>query len=154
VKRYQFRLEVVLRLRRAEEEQAKESLMAANRHLRRSVERRDVALGRYRALAAPLGPLGREEFDRERSRATLAADALQAAQRHVTSAAAAAALAQIEWSQAARKVAVLERLDARRRAEHADEERREEVAVVDDIVTLRFVTERSDADAWPVEVPA
>jgi len=28
------------------------------------------------------------------------------------------------------------------------------VAVVDDIVTLRFVTERSDADAWPVEVPA
>ncbi len=41
------------------------------------------------------------------------------------------------WSEAARRVTVLERLDERRRAEHADDERRAEVTEVDDLVTAR-----------------
>jgi len=151
--RYRFRLEVVLRLRRAEEERAKEALMTANRRLRQALAARDVATDRYRALSVTLGPLSRATLDAERARASLAAESQHLAQRAVASAAAAAALAQIEWTRAAREVAVLERLDARRQAEHAELVQREEAAVIDDIVALRFASGRV-ADAWPTGVPA
>lgn len=146
--KYRFRLETVLRVRRAEETDAKAALLQANSRLRQMLERRDVAQQRYRRVVAhqPVAATA-EELRLERWEAELLADALALAQREAMRAAGEAALAQVEWAQAARRVAVLERLDLRRRAEHADEERRKEHRMVDDLVTARYVASGPAQDA-------
>lgn len=148
--RYRFRLETVLRVRRVEEERAKRALLEANTALRAAVERRDRTRERYRAFTAR----GREvrtvcELQGERLEAGFLADEAAAAQKAAISVASDAALARVQWSKAARQVAILERLDERRRAEHAVEEQRAEIAFVDDIVTGRYVAEVSSAEGTP-----
>lgn len=140
MRRYQFRLEAVLRLRRAEEGQARDALAAANAELRGALVARDAVAGRYAALPRPLGAMTAESLRREHADASLAAASLAAAQQIVSAAAARAAATQLAWSAAAQRVAVLERLDERRRAEHADEWRRHEATELDDLVTSRYVS--------------
>lgn len=146
--RYRFRLETVLRVRRAEESDAKAALLLANARLRQALEVRDAAQRHYRdVIEAQDGTRTVEQLVRDRWEAGLCAEALAVAQRGAMRAAGEAALAQVDWSQAARRVAVLERLDERRRAEHAEEERRAEQGVVDDLVTARFATGAGVASA-------
>jgi flagellar FliJ protein len=140
MKRYQFRLAAVLRLRRAEEEQARERLLAANSRLREVIAARDREAARYSALASNTEATTLEGLLAEQQAASLAASVVAGARRAVTTAAADAALAQIAWTSASRRVRILERLDDRRRAEHAEEELRSEVATVDDMVTARYVS--------------
>ncbi len=147
MKRYVFRLNGVLQLRRAEEEQARELLSVANARLRRSILARDEEVARYRELASVTTATTAESLLCEQSAASLAAEVLTAARHAVAAAAAEAALAQVAWSAASRRVKILERLDDRRRLEHAEMERRAEIAVVDDIVTARYLSERRDAAA-------
>ena len=138
--RYRFRLETVLRVRRAEEFDAKATLLRANTRLRAALEARQRAQQRYRDVVESQSVSGSvEQLRRDRWHAEVAARALSEAQREAMRMAGEAALAQVDWAQAARRVAVLERLDLRRRAEHADRERRAEVGVVDDLVTARYV---------------
>lgn len=148
MKRHPFRLAVVLRVRRLEEEAATLELRAANFALRQAVIARDSAQQRYRGLTSGVQASGSvDQLHAERLEAGLLAEQAATAQRVAMERASAAALAQARWSKAAKRVAVLERLIARRRAEHEAEERRLEVALVDDLVTARFAAEHADADA-------
>ncbi|MHB1583547.1 MAG: hypothetical protein ACYC0E_07355, partial [Acidimicrobiales bacterium] len=73
MRRYRFRLEAVLRLRRAEEGQARDALAAANVELRTALVARDAEAGRYAALPRPLGAMTAERLRREHADASLAA---------------------------------------------------------------------------------
>lgn len=145
--RPRFRLAAVLRVRRMEEEAAKLELRAANVALRQAVTDRDLAEARYRASTAG-GPALASVADlhAQRLQAGLLAEQAAAAQRLALQHAGAAALAQARWSKAAKRVAVLERLEARRSAEQAAEELRAEVALVDDLVNARYAAERTGAE--------
>jgi flagellar protein FliJ len=136
--RYKFRLAAVLRVRQAEEEQAADALRRANARVRALLAARDDEVARYRSLAVTGGPMTAAELRQERATAALVADTMTAAEKAAMTAAADAALAQVAWSTAARRVTALERLDERRRAEHADDERRAQIAEVDDLVTARY----------------
>ncbi len=140
--RYRFRLETVLRVRRAEEADAKATLLQANARLRSALEVRELAQQRYRDVVDHQDDrVSPEQLRRDRWEASVAAEAVAAAQREAIRGAGEAALAQVDWAQAARRVAVLERLDLRRRSEHAAEEHRREAGAVDDLVTARFAAE-------------
>ena len=147
MKRYHFRLAAVLRVRRAEEEAAKLELRAANVALREAVAARDLAAERYRALAAEGATTGSvADLHAQRLHAGLLAEQVAAAERLAMERTGTAVLAQARWSKAAKRVAVLERLDARRRAEHRAEEQRAEIALVDDLVTARYASEHAELD--------
>lgn len=139
MKRYQFRLDGVLRLRRAELEQARVALGAANAAVRGLLVTRDLEAARYGEIAHRCAAADRAGLLAEREEARLAADRLADAERRVANAAVAAAVAQVNWSTANRRVAALERLEVRRRAEHAAEVLREEAALLDDVATARFL---------------
>jgi len=141
--RYVFRLATVLRVRRAEEQRARAALMVANASLVGAIEDRDEADARYRAQLTTVSDAA--SLVRERCDAELAAATLERAQRRVSRAASEAALARVEWSGAARRVAMLERLDERRRAEHLESERRREAVAVDDLVAGRRAHARQTA---------
>jgi flagellar export protein FliJ len=134
--RYRFPLETVRRVRRAEEEAARARLLFANASLVSAIAARDLADAHYRATSSAVADLA--SLLEERCRADLAAAALERAKRAVSLAASEAALAHVAWASAAKRVATLDRLDERRRAEHLAEEGRQEVAMVDDIVAARY----------------
>lgn len=136
--RYAFALATVLRVRRAQERAAQARLLAANASLVSAIEARDLAEARYRSTGSLV--VDRASLLAERCQAGLAAATVERARREVSRAAGEAALAHVGWTEAAKRVAMLERLDARRRAEHLVEEGRREVAMVDDIVAARYAT--------------
>ncbi len=137
--RYRFRLESVLRVRRAEEELARQELARANARLRAAMEIHRVEAQRYGELRTLSGELDSVAFMSERAYAELAAATVEAARQVMDAAAAEAAARYVSWTEAARLVAALERLDDRRRAEHRIEEQRAEVAESDDMTSARFV---------------
>jgi flagellar export protein FliJ len=139
MKRYQFRLAAVLRLRVAEEEQAREALIAANARLKDLVRARDAEVARYGALRGEELSTTLDGLRAEQLRADLISLAITAANRAVGAAKTDAAVAQVVWTSAERRVRILERLDERRRAEHAADEARAEIVETDDIVTARYV---------------
>lgn len=148
--RFRFRLEGVLRVRRAEESDARAALVTANVRLRQALEDRDRADVRYRQLLEGEERAGTfATFVRQRLEAGLSADRLELARRAATLAAGDAALAQVSWTKAARRVSVLERLEERRRVEHAEEENRAEVRAVDDLVAARWVSEGAERVGSP-----
>jgi flagellar export protein FliJ len=134
--RYRFPLETVLRVRRVEEKAARARLLCANATLASAIASRDLAAERYRETGLLVIDLA--SLLEERCAAELAATALEQASKAVSRAAGEAALAHVAWTSAARRVATLERLDERRRAEHLVEEGRRENAMVDDIVAARY----------------
>lgn len=138
MRRYGFRLEVVLRARRAQEELARQELARANRRVREAQDRAAAEDQRYRSLGAPTGIVEMVEDRRERVWRELAAGTADEARRASEDEAVAAAVQQAVWREAAQRVAALERLDQRRRQEHALELARAEAAEVDDLVTSRF----------------
>jgi len=146
VKRYQFRLHTVLRLRRAEEEQAREVLATANRLLRERVQARNSEIARYVALTGRAHATTVDGLRSETLEAGLLASVVTEAKKATTVAAADAAFAHVNWAGTMRRVKVLERLDDRRRVEHAEDEQRSEIATIDDIVTARFVSDHQPDD--------
>ena len=135
---YVFRLQTVLRVRRAEEKAARANLHLANASLVSAIEARNRAQTRYLATSAQVADLA--SLLDERCVADLSARTLERAQRRMGRAASEAALAHVAWTSAAKRVAMLERLDERRHAEYLEEEARREVAMVDDIVAARYAT--------------
>jgi len=152
--RYRFRLDSVLRARRAQEELARQELAQANRRLRTAMEAHRREAQRYSELSTSIGVLEGLEFHRERATAELAAATVEAARLTVDAAAAEAAAAYTAWTDAARLVAALERLDERRRAEHRAEELRHEVAVADDLTGARVAAELAAGHARQGRVEA
>ncbi len=137
--RYRFRLATVRRVRRAQESAAREALHHANAALVVAIAARDAAAVHYREVETA-DAADAETLRRDRLFAELAATALARARKEANRKASEAALAHVEWQLTARRVAALDRLDERRRLEHAVEENRREIAVVDDVVTARFVS--------------
>ncbi len=142
MKRYRFRLEQVLRVRRQEQDAARGAVLAAT--VRTQAEAQALA-EREQAYAAGTGAqqircaadfvhvqqhraaLGRAVLD-QRSR-------LQEAELRLEQ-------ARAGWTATAMRVSALERLDERQRAEHTARAVREEAMVLDDLVVSRFGSDR------------
>jgi flagellar export protein FliJ len=135
MKKYTFRLEAVLRVRRIEEERALADLLAANRALAEAEAELDRRLDHYRTVTLPTGALTHDRYVAARSQQDLAAGAVVAAGTARLAAEHERNRLHATWAAAAARVKALERLDERRREEHAVEVLREETIVLDEIAT-------------------
>ncbi len=143
MKRYQFRLAAVARLRRAEQDVARNALVVANVTLRARLVERDAEVERYRTIAARNDAATPSALLTERNDASLALERLRDAEQRVVEAATAAALTQVAWVSAHQRVAALERLEARQREEHALAMSREDAALLDDVSTARYLANKT-----------
>lgn len=138
MKRYRFRLEPVLRVRRIEQDTVQGRLAVAHRDLADAEATLLDAVDRYRSAPQPVGAQSAATWLAGRTRAELtAATVMDVGSRREHAA------AQVEEQRSAlhdarRRVVALERLDERRRSEHDLEARRDEDAEVDELVTNRF----------------
>jgi flagellar biosynthesis chaperone FliJ len=137
VKRYKFRLDTVLRVRKIEEDRAIAALAEANRSLVAAEQQLEAGLDRYRGTPDVSGPVPAAAFLSVRGRQDLVAASVVAAGTGKLRAEAHVDIRRGEWSAAATRVAALERLDERRRDEHAVEAQRQELVEVDDMVVAR-----------------
>ncbi|MDA8295467.1 MAG: hypothetical protein M0004_02555 [Actinomycetota bacterium] len=147
MKRYHFRLAAVARLRRAEQEVARNALAVANAALRARLVERDAEVERYRTVANQHSATTPAGLSAERNDAELALERLRAAEQRVAEAASTAAIAQVTWLAAHQKVAALERLEQRQREEHALATSREEAALLDDLSTARYLADKASGSA-------
>jgi flagellar export protein FliJ len=137
MKRFRFRLDQVLHVRRVQEDRARFHLLSANRdaHLASAVV--DERLAAYAERRMPTGTQSFEDFERAVFRLDAAAGAIGVARARHREALAVVEERRTEWTGARRRVAALERLEERRRAEHAIEVQRAEDQLVDDLVVAR-----------------
>jgi flagellar export protein FliJ len=152
VKRFRFRLETVLAARRAQEEAARSSLALAHGLLRVREEAHDSEWARYRGLrdsgAAP--PQSWQELAARRGFEELAAGTLEMCRRRLAESGAEVEAAQEAWTEASRRVAVLERLAERQRGEWMLAFERYEAAEVMEGVTARWIRDRLEQETTGV----
>lgn len=137
MKRFRFRLDQVMRVRRLQEDQARAALLAANRGAHEAEARVEARLADYRTRGHAPGAQPYEQFERARFLLDGAAAAVGVARVRHREAVAVVDARRDDWSAARRRVAALERLEARRRAEHETEVRRAEDRFVDDLIVAR-----------------
>jgi flagellar export protein FliJ len=137
MKRFRFRLDQVLHVRRVQEDQARFQLLSANRDAQLAATRVDERLAVYADRSMPVGPLPYEEFERAVFMLDSGAAAVGAARTSHREALEVVDARRADWTDARRRVAALERLEERRRAEHAIEVQRAEDQLVDDLVVAR-----------------
>lgn len=137
MKRYRFRLEPVLRVRRIEEDVARGELAAAQVQLAEADARLAETASRYEGRATPGGPAPATSWLAGRAVVDLAAASVLAAGSQRAEASEQLDARRQVLGQARQAVSALERLDERHRDEHAIEFRRDEDATVDDLVTSR-----------------
>jgi flagellar FliJ protein len=137
MKRYSFRLDPVLRVRRVEEDRAVMELSAAQRALVAAEESLQRRVDRYSDVPVPVGPVSVDELLRMRAHQDNAAASVVFGGAERLRAEATVDIRRQAWSEAATRVAALERLDERRRAEHQQEAQRQELVEVDDMVVAR-----------------
>jgi flagellar export protein FliJ len=133
MKRYQFNLAAALRARRAQEDVAKSHLQKANLAAVAAELAASNSLAHYEEVKSSSG----EALVAQRDRAVLAARAVLEARQSLTATRAAVGEAMDNYFAAARAVSLLERLDERRRDEHALEVQREEASVSDELSAAR-----------------
>lgn len=142
MKRYRFRLESVLRVRRTEEEAARGQLIAANA----AVARQEQLLAECeRAYEIKLNASGLRpcaDFLFEQSSRFSHAAAVLEQRRRVSEAYDDAARARGVWSGAAARVGALERLDERQRDDHRIATLKEDELSTDELVVSGYA--RSD----------
>jgi flagellar export protein FliJ len=138
MKKYNFRLENVRRVQKIREDIAKNELAQANGKVRRADA---VVEQRLRAYEAKLtqhgGGQSVEAFRRFRSFNEMSGNSLLAARAARVVAEHEAALKTQAWSEAAKEVKALDRLDERKREEFRVEFDRATDAEIDDIVVAR-----------------
>jgi flagellar export protein FliJ len=137
LKRFHFRLEQVLRVRRLQEDIARGALMAAHHAARQSADRLNERLEEYAAVSRPSGAQTYDAFNRMQFRLDNAAGAITIARAEYRQSLELVDARRAEWTAARQRVAALERLEARRRDEYAVEARRAEDRLVDDLVVAR-----------------
>jgi flagellar export protein FliJ len=137
MKRFRFRLDQVLHVRRVQEDQARFALLTANRDAHVAATRVDERLADYAQRRIPLGPQPYAEFERAVFLLDSGAAAVGTARTAHREALAVVETRRADWTDARRRVAALERLEDRRRAEHAIEVQRAEDQLVDDLVVAR-----------------
>jgi flagellar FliJ protein len=138
VRRYVFPLARVLRVRRAEEEQAAARLAAARTAASAAAAKEVGAAQGLAARCARGGLQPAASFLTWVETTRLAGDALRTATAEARRADDDVEARRGEWSSAAARTAALERLDERGREAHAVERRRDEAKTTDDIVTTRW----------------
>ena len=138
MKRYRFRLEAVLRVRRLQEDAARGALADATAAVARAEAEEGRARAWLDALRAQPAPDGPAAWDAQRRVQLAAADELSSRGSDVAHARAEQQARQRELAAARTRVRALERLDERRRAEHAREVARHEERAADDLVTSRY----------------
>lgn len=137
MKRFHFRLEQVLRVRRVQEDIARGALMLANREAQTAADAVNARVAEYTDAARPSGAQSYDTFNRMQSHLDNAAAAITVARAEYKSRLEVVETRRSEWAAARQRVAALERLEERRRAEHAVEVRRAEDRLVDDLVVAR-----------------
>lgn len=135
--RYRFRLEPVLRVRRIEQDTAQAGVVAARRDFDAAESDLHRSVDRYRARPETHGPSSAAAWLAGRAGTELTAATVIAAGTRRELAAGRVAEQQEALQAARRRVAALERLDERRREEHALAAQREEATDVDELVTSR-----------------
>lgn len=140
---YRFRLETVLRLRHADEGNARVRLLEKNLALHHAISFRDAQVARLAAIEVPLGPIGRDDLLAEGQRGDLISKSIVLANERLDVALAEAAEAQLSWVVAARKVEALRRLDRRRREEHDSRQQRADAIEIGDVVNAASIRRRS-----------
>jgi flagellar FliJ protein len=138
VRRYRFRLESVLRVRRLQEDVARGALTQATAAVTAAETRLADARAWLRALAAEPMPPDPVAWEARRQIQLGAADAIHARVIDVNEAVTERHSRRVALSEARTRVRALERLDERRRSEHALDNQRAEERTVDDLVTSRF----------------
>ena len=140
MRKYNFRLSQVQRIRRTQEDVAKAALLEANHGVQTALEELAVRHATYEAIVAapPAGATCMEDFIKRRYFSELAREAVGIAEQQVGAARIVAEQRKAEWMTVASQVKVLERLDERHRAEYEIEAGRDLEAEMDDIVTGRF----------------
>jgi flagellar biosynthesis chaperone FliJ len=137
MKRFRFRLDQVLHVRRVQEDRARFALLSANRDERLAQASVDARLAIYADRRLPLGPQTHPDFERAVFMLDSGAAAVDVARLAHRDALTVVDVRRAEWTDARRRVAALERLEARRRAEHTIEVQRAEDQLVDDLVVAR-----------------
>jgi flagellar biosynthesis chaperone FliJ len=137
MKRYRFRLEQVLRVRRLQEEQARNEVGLARRAAEAAMAERRARSDAYQQRIEDTGPASTTVFLTRRAIGGYAARSVVESEVAEREAMAASAARLAAWSVAAGRVTALERLDERRRDEHRSEALREQEKAVDDLVLAR-----------------
>lgn len=137
MRRYEFRAEKVLRIRRLQEDMARAAVADARRAEVAAQATVDASQQRYAELATAHSAQSSAAFLMAREQAGHRASAVTIARerRHEAGQVTTSALG--TWHDANSKVQGLERLDERRRTEHHIEVRRDEDAQADEIVVAR-----------------
>lgn len=137
MKRYRFRLEQVLRVRRMQEEAARGQLLAAT--VAMTVEERQLAArdAAYEAVRTPTERQSAAEFVCEQHRRSTFAAAVLAQRVAVRAAQDEVDRARAAWSETASRVGALERLDERQRSEHRAQTQKEDELTTDELVVSR-----------------
>lgn len=137
MRRYRFRLEPVLRVRRSEEERARAEVLAAQREAAAQADVLRACDAAYAQSRDDRGPRPAADFRLQQAHRSALASAVLEQRRRVATADDAVARARESLAAAAQRVGALERLDERQRAEHAARALREEELTVDDLVVAR-----------------
>ena len=138
MKRYRFRLESVLRVRRVQEDVARGALAHANAAVTAAEAALVDARSWMEVLAAEPPPGDPAAWEGRRSIQLGAADEIDERIADVQGALDHRTARQVALAEARTRVRALERLDERRRAEHDIDNARQTERVVDDLVTSRF----------------
>lgn len=137
MKRYEFRMQKVLRVRRLQEDAARGRIAVARTAEQRAADAVAGSYDHYRALAPSAPATTAAGFLGQRDQAAYRATSVRLAEGSLQVATEATAQAVSTWHASHRRVEALERLDERRRDEHDIEARRVEDAAVDEIVVSR-----------------
>ncbi len=137
MRRYQFRFEHVARVRRIQEDQARAELLAARHRLLVAEAELASRSDDYRARRSSDASGSTSSFRSLRHQDDLLANAVTAARCAEANARLLVAQRIDVWTEAAQKVAAMERLDERDRERHSTEAAREEQAELDDLVAPR-----------------
>jgi flagellar FliJ protein len=138
VKRYRFRLETVLRVRRVQEDVARGDLARANAAVAAAAADVEAARERLAGMASEPVPANPVEWQARRALLLARAAEITARQTDLQAADTERAGRQRALAEARTRVRALERLDERRRAEHAVEMGRDDSRTLDDLVTARW----------------
>lgn len=143
MKRYQFRLAHVERVRRIQEEQARAELLASRQRLIEAGADLSRTVDAYEERRSKSPIAGTSQFRSARDRDQMLTMAVIAARSAEANALILVDQRLESWTEAAQAVSALERLDDRHRERHRIEADREEQAELDDLVPPRLAAEKS-----------
>ncbi len=147
MKRFEFRLDGVLRVRRIREDAARGDVMRANHALAAADTLVAERAARYDTLTRPTGPMTAETHARMMWSLEQAAAATSYAAARRATAAAAASTARAAWAQCRQDVRAIERLHERALTAHRTEVRRAEDRTADELALARHAATHAGKQA-------